>query len=92
MSFVLYPLICAAAAGIILVAARLLRLRYSLRSLAIFVLLAGCCEALCINWGPWRCEKTLETQTEPVFSASFLPTASALSRRAAIAPPASGTR
>jgi hypothetical protein len=46
MRFALYPLICAAAAGILLVAARLLRLRYSLRSLAIFVLLAGCCEAM----------------------------------------------
>ena len=70
MSFVIYPLICAAAAGIILVAARLLRLRYSLRSLAIFVLLAGCCEALYINWGPWREERVFRRDKNGAFSAS----------------------
>ena len=56
-------------------AVRRWRPRYSLRSLMLFVLFASCCEALYINWEPWRCERVLEHRGtyKGVPSACFCP-------------------
>ena len=73
-----YPLIALGAAACVLLAftvwaIRRWRLRYSLRSLMIFVALACSCEGLYIFRGPWKFERTLAGHERIVWCAAFSP-------------------
>ena len=52
---------------------RRFRLRYSLRSLLLFMLLFSAALALWRDWNPWRVEHVLQGHTDQVSGAAFSP-------------------
>ena len=73
-----YPIVALGAAACVLLAftvwaIRRWRLRYSLRSLLLFVALACSCEGLYIFRGPWKFERTLAGHERIVWCAAFSP-------------------
>jgi WD40 repeat protein len=57
----------------IVCAVRRWRPRYSLRTLAIFLLLATCAEALLLHWEPWYCERVLSKELGAVNCIAYSP-------------------